>query len=428
MAATQEKKVPRSLTNMFKRKDREEPGAHPYPDLNNKPSTATQNTSDSAYASSEPPSSTSEQNFVPVENNGQIQNVSSDRNLEMNQSTGDVMDKDTGEVVSTVTTTTTTTTTTMTKRGANGEKTSVEVSTQPGGSAAGAGAGARDRTPDIHEAPGDSAHTSSHARQDSGNAFRPDAAGAQQPQHHQPQQQQRAPVIPARSPHRKSQEYIDQGGASPGYNFSHPSRSNLRNSGEYFQQQHQHPHPSNRSTFDSLRSAASGQGGGGTLDNLKAAAVGLHGVGETLRGTFNSGIDQRFPRSNPDSSGAANAKNQGVLDRGRDEMQRISENRESWDSRGAHAPPIPPKEPVTSVHPAMRDDHIVSPMPQQQRQPPPWEHQQHQEAPWQDNVAYVPPGLSNEATNGGGPVSENRGSTPEKKGGGIRKLVKRRHG
>ena len=61
---------------------------------------------DSAYASSEnePRGSNSKgPDVVSYENTGQISGVSSDRNLTMNQKTGDVMDEATGEVVSTVT-------------------------------------------------------------------------------------------------------------------------------------------------------------------------------------------------------------------------------------------------------------------------------------------------------------------------------------
>lgn len=67
--------------------------------------------SDSAYASSENEPKTSlnkSSETVPVENTGQFKGVSSDRNLGLNKGTGDVVDSDTGQVLSTVTTTTTT--------------------------------------------------------------------------------------------------------------------------------------------------------------------------------------------------------------------------------------------------------------------------------------------------------------------------------
>ena len=45
------------------------------------------------------------------------------------------------------------------------------------------------------------------------------------------------------------------------------------------------------------------------------------GVGETLRGTLNSAVDQNFPRKDADKAAVANAKNEEVLARGRSEMQ-----------------------------------------------------------------------------------------------------------
>lgn len=47
------------------------------------------------------------------------------------------------------------------------------------------------------------------------------------------------------------------------------------------------------------------------------------GVGETLRGTLNSTVDERFPRKNPEKAAAANAQNAAVLERGRNEMEGI---------------------------------------------------------------------------------------------------------
>ncbi|KAH9827261.1 hypothetical protein Tdes44962_MAKER09784 [Teratosphaeria destructans] len=90
---------------------------------------------DSAYASSENDMSKRSQDMVPVASGD-------DRNLAMNQNTGEVVDEDTGEVV-TVTTTTTTTTTTKTK---GGKTTNVQVETAPGGGGS---------NPAMVEAPGD---------------------------------------------------------------------------------------------------------------------------------------------------------------------------------------------------------------------------------------------------------------------------------
>ncbi|KAF2484856.1 hypothetical protein BDY17DRAFT_292502 [Neohortaea acidophila] len=101
-----DKKKGRLSGKLFGKKDKEPAGASEYRTSSNS------NMADSAYASSEgerkpysPGADT-----MPMENTGQFQGVSSDRSLTLNKSTGDVMDDDTGEVVSTVTTTTTTTT------------------------------------------------------------------------------------------------------------------------------------------------------------------------------------------------------------------------------------------------------------------------------------------------------------------------------
>ena len=114
---------------------------------------------------------------------------------------------------------------------------------------------------------------------------------------------QQNPNIPNRNPNRKSREYADgtrpqyadgppqlprmdmDSGSPARYNFSHPSRSNLRDDPVSPPPPNgQQPRP--QGTFESLRQVASGgyhPQEGGTFSNLKAAAVGLHGVGETLR-------------------------------------------------------------------------------------------------------------------------------------------------
>ncbi|KAF2840046.1 hypothetical protein M501DRAFT_1056415 [Patellaria atrata CBS 101060] len=56
---------------------------------------------------------------------------------------------------------------------------------------------------------------------------------------------------------------------------------------------------------------------GATLQNLKAAAAGLHGAGETLRGTFNQSIDRRWDSKNT----ALQSKNEEVIARGRQEIE-----------------------------------------------------------------------------------------------------------
>jgi len=59
-----------------------------------------------------------------------------------------------------------------------------------------------------------------------------------------------------------------------------------------------------------------GAGPPSTIGNLKAAAAGIHGVGETLRGTFNSSIDRNVGHASAETL----AKNEQVLQSGRNEM------------------------------------------------------------------------------------------------------------
>ncbi|KAF2656851.1 hypothetical protein K491DRAFT_596198 [Lophiostoma macrostomum CBS 122681] len=54
-----------------------------------------------------------------------------------------------------------------------------------------------------------------------------------------------------------------------------------------------------------------------TLANLKTAAAGIHGAGETLRGTLNNTVDKRFMKPNS----AVHAKNQAAIERGRTEIE-----------------------------------------------------------------------------------------------------------
>jgi hypothetical protein len=59
-----------------------------------------------------------------------------------------------------------------------------------------------------------------------------------------------------------------------------------------------------------------------TLSNLKAAAAGIHGVGETLRGTLNSNIDRRFPGSGDKEKQAAIVqRHDDVAAAGRNEIE-----------------------------------------------------------------------------------------------------------
>lgn len=59
----------------------------------------------------------------------------------------------------------------------------------------------------------------------------------------------------------------------------------------------------------------------------------FQGVGETLRGTINNTVDQNFPRKNEKKAAKANAKNDAVLARGREEVAGIRGHRQ--------VPPIP---------------------------------------------------------------------------------------
>ncbi|KAH8701463.1 hypothetical protein GQ44DRAFT_717535 [Phaeosphaeriaceae sp. PMI808] len=74
-----------------------------------------------------------------------------------------------------------------------------------------------------------------------------------------------------------------------------------------------------------------------TLANLKAAAHGIHGAGEALRGTFNSTIDRRFATA--DST--VHAKNQATINAGRSE---IDSQNFAYRPRphATDAPPVPP--------------------------------------------------------------------------------------
>ncbi|KAI7716572.1 hypothetical protein KC353_g5288, partial [Hortaea werneckii] len=83
---------------------------------------------------------------------------------------------------------------------------------------------------------------------------------------------------------------------------------------------HPHHHPSGSAGGD-------GGGGGNTLHSLKSAAIGLHGVGETLRGTLNNEVDNRLQRRNPDKNSAAREKNAAVMQRGEREMAGLREGR-----------------------------------------------------------------------------------------------------
>lgn len=216
------------------------------------PSTSTQTQLDSAYASSAPTSSkrNSNSDVVPVENNGNIEGVSPDRNLAINKTTGQVVDDDTGQVV--VTTTTTTTTTMTTKPGQKNAQ--VEVSTQ------------KDGQPVLAEAPGDMPQANSSTSRSPVTPSGPspsnvstspvgppaiqqtNSTGPPQPLA-PPRPEPEAYPVPARNPMREREPMDPVSPIRP--NFSYPSRSDLRE--EPMPQQ-----PAPKSTFGNLKAAAQG--------------------------------------------------------------------------------------------------------------------------------------------------------------------------
>ena len=229
------------------------------------PSTSTTGTApqpDSAYASSNHPSSSSKRDsvanvnaesnnnadVVPVENTGKFEGVGPERNLAYNTNTGQVLDDDTGEVV---VTTTTTTTTTMTTRGGK-KSTKVEVHSQ------------KDGQPTIAEAPGDMPSMSSTTSHSPVPPPRPLSGGIGNSSHGTPAQhdggvaQSYTPPrtdpdtfpVPARNPMREREPMEPVSPLRP--NFSYPSRTDIREDPV--------PQPAPKST----------------LANLKAAAQGLH--------------------------------------------------------------------------------------------------------------------------------------------------------
>jgi len=225
------------------------------------PSTSTTGTApqpDSAYASSNHPSSkrnsvanasaasNNNADVVPVENNGNIEGVSPERNLAYNTSTGQVLDDDTGQVV---VTTTTTTTTTMTTRGGK-KDTKVEVHTQ------------KDAQPSIAEAPGDMpsmGSTTSHSpvppprplsgvmRNPSYGTPVPHDGGVPQP-YAPPRVDPDTFAVPARNPMREREPMEPVSPLRP--NFSYPSRTDIR--------EEPVPQPAPKSTFANLKAAAQG--------------------------------------------------------------------------------------------------------------------------------------------------------------------------
>ncbi|KAF2127409.1 hypothetical protein P153DRAFT_345060 [Dothidotthia symphoricarpi CBS 119687] len=76
-----------------------------------------------------------------------------------------------------------------------------------------------------------------------------------------------------------------------------------------------------------------------TLANLKLAAAGIHGAGETLRGTFNDTFDRRY--GGVDS--AAHAKNLATIQAGRSEIEAAQFSHRSRPSLEVAQPPFQPQ-------------------------------------------------------------------------------------
>ncbi|KAK4945917.1 hypothetical protein LTR10_015010 [Elasticomyces elasticus] len=403
------KKPSNRLSAMFSRQksvDGGRPSLSPttYPNANGN------NSVDSAYASSDPSASnvsthTSPEsrhaNMVSIENNGQISGVDGSRHLQLNQKTGEVLDEDTGEVVTTVTTTTTTTTTVVKKAGGGKGGAEVRVETQPGHPGTtqtstqqrvgGGGGGGGQQAGHIAEAPGDGpsarltqpdhppTFTSSSTARERSPVPAPLQIGRQPPPHVETGNTNNNPALPQRNPNRSSRDFmtsppspITPGGAGGRHNFSYPARVGTKStehlpqhmvSQETMHQQYSPPHapppqqqnsgregysfstgPPSQPQSKEAHSFSTGiplplhqtpsqpqppptsrTSAGGALENLKAAAIGLHGVGETLRGTLNSEVDNRLSRRNPDKAAQVNAKNRADIERGQAEMARLRE-------------------------------------------------------------------------------------------------------
>lgn len=405
------------------------------------PSVNTQSHGDSGYATSEGRSNLDNDNVVPMENHGQIRGVSSGRNLAVNESNGDVMDGDTGEIISTVTTTTTTTTTTRSRPGKNGE-TSVQVSnsTQPAPQAAKTSSPPRAKTPprattpprtvspppNIAEVPADPIRPRPESQNyNQSNSVRPGngavapASSYGQPYQHSYDQPSTQPAVPTRNPDRKSREYTDYRPQSPPSpprpNFSYPnatrSSTSLHEQAAVEQNSTAPPPqttaPRGHSTFSSLGATARESMNKGTLGDLKKAAIGLHGVGEQLRGTLNNEFDTRLSRPDSERAAYARQKNQAVLDRAEREMGRLDRGHAA-----ANSPAPPPHQQPTLPQVPAPEQMPVSPI-QHDYDGRPWDGTQTQGR--RNDMEYMPPTFSPEST-----------SAPREERRGFRKLIKPR--
>ncbi|KAI1610052.1 hypothetical protein EDD36DRAFT_62981 [Exophiala viscosa] len=264
----------------------------------------------------------SDPDMVSAEKGSEIGDIDQNRNLALRPSTGEVFDEDTGEIVTVVTTTTTTTTTTTRKPGGKPQQDvqkDVRREVQPGPNHTG-------RT-GLQEMPAVSSEQQSRVQQPAINSTSTTQGAPPPPAPASDRVSADLPPVPARSAMRKSQEIprnvpgglphddlpvspVDAtyptgrtGMTPPGSpsrpNYSYPSRSSIRTADQ--------PMRHNPST----------------MTDLKAAAKGLHGIGETLRGTLNSSIDKRFPPGDAEKAAMVQAHNAAVLEKGRAEIDGI---------------------------------------------------------------------------------------------------------
>ena len=203
---------------------------------------------DSAYVSNSSSLASRPSDIVNVENTGQYSGVSRDRSLTLNKKTGDVVDTDSGEVVSTVVTTTTTTTTTTTKINSDGKRQAVEVHTVPGDPS----------SVEIQELPADTPRRSPPLH--IGPAPAPPASLAPPARPPIPHTHT-GPDVPTRDPRRSADARVSP--VEPQTNFSYPNcrppPATAVPAADYYPL-----------SDDARRKPPR------TMDNLKAAALGLH--------------------------------------------------------------------------------------------------------------------------------------------------------
>ena len=80
-------------------------------------------------------------------------------------------------------------------------------------------------------------------------------------------------------------------------------------------------------------------------------------MGETLRGTLNSAVDENFPRKNPKKAAKANAKNEATLAKGRQEVSGITHRHQQNTGppvpNDPNYPPVPYGQPIPAGHPSL---------------------------------------------------------------------------